>query len=83
MFEQYLELGCVRKLQLALQAKGVTSKRRVSRTGNESGGAPYSRGALYKMLQNRLYLGEVAHRGEVYSGEHPAIVTRTVLPENS
>ena len=56
IFEQYLKLGCVRKLQLALNAKGITSKRRESRTGNKSGGAPYSRGALYKILQNRLYL---------------------------
>jgi site-specific DNA recombinase len=49
-----------------------------SRAGRKSGGAPYSRGALYKILQNRLYLGEVTHRGEVYSGEHPAIVTSTL-----
>ena len=75
IFEQYLKLGCVRKLQLVLKAKGITSKRRESQTGNRSGGAPYSRGALYKILQNRLYLGEVVHRGEVYPGEHPAIVT--------
>ena len=40
IFEQYLELGCVRKLQLALKAQGITSKRRESRTGNKSGGAP-------------------------------------------
>jgi DNA invertase Pin-like site-specific DNA recombinase len=75
IFEQYLKLGCVRKLQLALKAQGITSKRRESRTGNRSGGAPYSRGALYKILQNRLYRGEIPHRGEVYLGEHPAIVT--------
>ena len=75
IFEQYLTLGCVRKLQMALKAKGITSKRRESRAGNKSGGVPYSRGALYRILQNRLYLGEVAHRGEVYPGEHPAIVT--------
>jgi len=75
IFEQYLELGCVRKLQLTLKAKGITSKCRESRTGNKSGGTPYSRGALYKILQNRLYRGEVAHRGETYLGEHPAVVT--------
>ena len=78
IFEQYLKLGCVRKLQVELKAKGIASKRRVSRAGNKSGGVPYSRGALYKILQNRLYLGEVAHRGEVYPGEHPGIVTKTL-----
>ena len=34
----------------------------------------YSRGALYKILRNRIYVGEVHHRGQVYPGEHSAIV---------
>ena len=32
------------------------------------------RGNLYGMLQNRLYRGEVAHKGQVYPGEHAAII---------
>lgn len=39
-----------------------------------SGGVPYSRGALYSILKNRLYLGEIEHRGHVYPGEHAGIV---------
>jgi hypothetical protein len=34
----------------------------------------YSRGALYALLNNRLYLGEIAYRGQIYPGEHIAII---------
>src|SRR5262249_49912518 len=32
------------------------------------------RGALYHLLQNRIYRGEVVHKGVAYPGEHKAIV---------
>ena len=38
------------------------------------GRKPISRGSLYLMLRNRLYRGEIAHRGQIYPGEHQAIV---------
>ncbi len=41
-----------------------------------SGGMSYSRGALYDILQNRIYLGEIHHKGKSYSGEHRAIVPK-------
>jgi DNA invertase Pin-like site-specific DNA recombinase len=76
IFGRYLALGCVRKLAAELRTGGIQSKRRMSRAGKQSGGVPYSRGALYSILQNRLYLGEVQHRGAVYPGEHPGIVEK-------
>jgi len=48
----------------------------VSRNGAASGGVVYSRGALYALLKNRLYLGEIAYRGQVYTGNHEAIIAR-------
>jgi site-specific DNA recombinase len=47
---------------------------RVSVAGKRSGGTSYSRGALYDVLQNRIYLGEIHHRGQNYPGEHRAII---------
>ena len=76
IFERYLSLGCVSKLQSELKTRSILSKRRVSRAGTQSGGRPYSRGALYSILQNRLYVGEIAHRSVVHRGEHAAIVGR-------
>lgn len=74
MFERYLGLGCVDKLQRELKAAGVLSKVRKGRDGRTTGGVPYSRGALYSILQNRLYLGEIEHKGAVYPGQHDALI---------
>jgi site-specific DNA recombinase len=68
LFRLYLELGCVRKLKARLDAEGITTKLRTSGVGNQSGGTPYARGALYKILQNRIYLGEIHHRKECVGG---------------
>jgi len=72
--KRYLELGCVSKLSAELVAHGVLSKRRVSRRGAASGGVIYSRGALYALLKNRLYRGEIVYRGQSYPGNHLAII---------
>lgn len=74
IFRRYLELGSVAALKLSLDTQGVVSKRRRFQDGKTIGGAPISRGALYQILRNRLYRGEIAHRGEVYSGDHRSIV---------
>jgi len=76
LYRLYLELGCVSKLKTHLDREGIKSKVRISVAGNRSGGSSYSRGALYQILKNRLYLGEVVHRDQVYAGEHEAIVPR-------
>jgi site-specific DNA recombinase len=38
------------------------------------GGKPFSRGALYLILQNRLYRGEIVHKGQSHPGEHTPII---------
>jgi DNA invertase Pin-like site-specific DNA recombinase len=76
IFRLYLDFGCVKKLKAHLDAHGIRSKIRISKAGNKTGGAAYSRGALYKILQNRTYLGEVPHIHQSYPGEHEAIIDR-------
>jgi DNA invertase Pin-like site-specific DNA recombinase len=76
LFHLYLELGCVSKLKARLDEEGIKSKVRISAAGKRSGGTSYSRGALYDILQNRIYLGEIHHRGQNHRGEHPAVVSR-------
>ena len=49
-----------------LRAEGVTTKR----------GQPIDKGDIYKLLNNRTYVGEVVHKGNVYPGEHQAIISR-------
>ncbi|HYA81241.1 MAG TPA: recombinase family protein [Methylocystis sp.] len=74
IFRRYLDLGSVRELKMALDAGGVVSKRRTAADGSAYGGQSFSRGALYQMLQNRIYRGETVHKGAAYPGEHPPIV---------
>lgn len=74
IFRLYLKLGCVAKLKARLDQDGVKSKVRLSASGAKSGGASYSRGALYTLLQNRIYLGKIPHREATYEGEHDAII---------
>ena len=74
IFRLYLELGCVAKLKARLDRDGVQSKTRMSRSGKKSGGRTYSRGALYCLLQNPIYIGKIPHRDATYTGEHVAII---------
>jgi DNA invertase Pin-like site-specific DNA recombinase len=74
IFSLYLDLGCVSKLKVRLDSEHIKSKIRVSRSGTRHGGHFFSRGALYELLRNRLYLGEVRHRNQWYPGEHNGIV---------
>jgi len=74
LFRLYLELGCVAKLKAQLDQDGVKSKARRSPSGMRSGGTSYSRGSLYCLLQNPIYLGKIQHRDATYAGEHDAII---------
>jgi DNA invertase Pin-like site-specific DNA recombinase len=74
IFRRYAEIGSVTLLQAELDRQGIRSKRREGAGGRLAGGRPFSRGILYLILQNRLYRGEVEHKGNVYPGQHEAIV---------
>jgi DNA invertase Pin-like site-specific DNA recombinase len=76
IFERYLELGSVRLLKIELEQNAIVSGVRVSRKGNSSGGQQFSRGALYPLLSNPIYIGEIRHRKESHPGQHEAIVSR-------
>ena len=89
IFRRYVELRSVRALKVELDAAGIRSKRRCFADGTVYGGHKLSRGALYLMLQNRVYRGEITHKGNAYPGEHKAIVdqalwdkVQAVLAEN-
>lgn len=81
IFQRYLDLGSVLPLKAELAAEGVRSKSRVSRHGKTYGGAVFGRGALYHLLQNRLYVGEIRHKDQRYDGEHEAIVPLGLFEE--
>jgi len=63
-FELFAETGSGIETVNRLRAEGATSK----------SGRPLDKGDVYKLLHNRTYVGEAAHKGQVYPGEHQAIV---------
>jgi site-specific DNA recombinase len=76
IFCRYTELGSVRLLKDELEARGLKSKSWTSASGRLRSGKPFSRGALYLMLQNRLYRGEIVHKGQSHPGEHTPIIDK-------
>ena len=76
IFRHYLELGSVRLLKAELAEKGIVSKTRINPSGRRTGGKSLSRGSLYQILQNRLYIGKAVHKGKAYPGEHEGIMDR-------
>src|SRR5208282_5879404 len=78
IFRRYCELGSVRLLKEELDRDGLHSKLRVARNGSRSGSHSFSRGALYTLLRNPIYIGEVRHKGTRYPGQHQPIIARGV-----
>jgi DNA invertase Pin-like site-specific DNA recombinase len=76
IFDLYLELGCVHAAKKKAEELGLVSKCRVSQGGRASGGRPLSRGYIYRLLSNPLYIGEIAHGDHRYPGQHDALVHR-------
>ncbi|MGH8610853.1 MAG: recombinase family protein [Gammaproteobacteria bacterium] len=74
IFRRYNELGSVRVLKEHLDEAGIVSKNRIAPDGRPYGGKPIARGALYHMLQNRIYCGEIVHKNQAYPGEHAPII---------
>ncbi|MDI9849674.1 recombinase family protein [Rhodoblastus sp. 17X3] len=78
LFRRYLELGSVVRLKAALDAEGATSPIRVTGTGRATGGKRLSRGHLYSILSNPIYIGKLRHKDQLHNGLHSAIVDREV-----
>jgi site-specific DNA recombinase len=81
IFRRYLDLKSVRLLKADLDAQGIVSKARMASDGSACGSKLLARGALYLMLQNRVYRGETIHKDKSYPGEHDAIVDERLWNE--
>jgi DNA invertase Pin-like site-specific DNA recombinase len=71
IYRRYLELGCVRLLKEDLDSQDIRSKAR-----GQKGGRSLSRGTLYKILSNPIYIGQIRHKGSCHPGQHEAIIDR-------
>jgi site-specific DNA recombinase len=78
LFRRYLELGSVVRLKIVLDAENVRLPVRICGTGRAGGGGLMSRGHIYWILSNPMYVGQLRHKGQIYDGLHAAIVDQEI-----
>ena len=76
IFQRFVELGSSTKLVKELKLDGATSKAWTTQDGKVRAGKPIDKGLIYKLLNNRIYLGELSHKDQWYQAEHAPIVDR-------
>ena len=66
IFDDFVTVRSATLMAKTYGAEGVVTK----------GGKPFTKQTIYKMLHNRMYLGEIVHKGQSFHGQHQAIVTQ-------
>lgn len=71
LFEKYLELKSVPKLMQYLKENEIKTKT----------DKYFSKGQLYHLLANKVYIGKITHKDKIYDGEHEAIICDEIFEE--
>jgi DNA invertase Pin-like site-specific DNA recombinase len=74
IFATYRQFGCVRRVKEEADRLGLKTKRSTAANGAERGGKPFSRGHIYRLLANPIYIGQIAHKRQLYPGQHPPVI---------
>jgi site-specific DNA recombinase len=74
IFALYREFGCVRQVKAAADRLGLRTKCSTTTSGIERGGKSFARGHIYRLLSSPIYTGHIAHKGQLYPGQHPALI---------
>ncbi|NCP64121.1 MAG: recombinase family protein [Paraglaciecola sp.] len=74
LFSRYASQESVTALIRDLDERGIRNKEWKTRTGKLRGGQPFNRNAIYVLLKNRVYLGEVFFGGSWQRGAHEPII---------
>jgi site-specific DNA recombinase len=90
IFRRFLRVGSATKLAQELRRAGHTTKSWTTHDGKHRPGKPIDKGSIYKILNNRVYLGEAVHKGTPHPAEHEPIIDRAtwdkvhaILAENT
>jgi site-specific DNA recombinase len=76
IFDLFLKLKNVRKVQEELARLKLRTKPYATQRGRAIGAQSFARGHIYKILSNPIYLGEIVHKGVRHPGQHPALVSQ-------
>ena len=81
IYQRFLTLRSTTLLMRELRLEGHRNKTYVTQTGRQRVGRPINKLQLYRILQNRIYLGEITHKGNTYPGQHKPIIERNIWDE--
>ena len=78
IFEEMLTIGSPTQIAANLTAEGITTKAWTTQEGQTRSGTRIDKKYLHKLLRNRIYLGELSHKGNWYPGAHRPIIDRAL-----
>ncbi|MEM6855416.1 MAG: recombinase family protein [Planctomycetota bacterium] len=81
IFRMYLDKGSLLPVVTELAQKTWVNKRRVTKKGKKLGGRPFDKATLYMLLTNPTLTGKIKHKGELYEGEHEAIIDQDLFDQ--
>jgi site-specific DNA recombinase len=74
IFHLYVQLSCLNKVMRKTMEMGLRSKRHYFKSGRTQGGNSFSRGQIYALLRNPIYIGKIRHKTNLWDGQHEAII---------
>lgn len=81
IFKRYAELRNVRLLAEELNERGISCPERTTAAGRRFGGGAFTRGQIYKLLSNPVYISRIDHGGRSHKANHPPIIEQAQWDE--
>ncbi len=74
IYDLYAKEESVSRVTEEIGRLGLKTKVYVDKRGRRSGGKPFSRGHIHRVLANPIYAGRISHKGAIFEGQHPALI---------
>ncbi len=74
IFAEMLTIGSPTQIAEGLASEGITTKAWTTQDGQVRTGTRIDKKYLFKLLRNRIYLGELSHKGSWFPGAHLPVI---------
>lgn len=81
IFEDYKRTGSQFQTVRDVNEKGYKPKERMTKTGKNISKGSFNHAMISNILNNPVYLGKVVYKGELYDGQHKAIISQALWDE--
>src|ERR1039457_5085888 len=78
IFKLYLDYNALLPVVLEIDRRGWRTKQWITRSGVTHGGTPFTKGRLFRLLKNPIYVGKIEFKKQIYEGEQEAIVDAAI-----